>query len=144
MNEDAISYIMQKMSNCLDNSQMISLEKTLDSGPRRSSRACARRPDGAGRVRQGPGGGADRGGLGGSGKAGTRGGQAVVAPRAAGARPRVPASSASPGTTSGASLRAVNWIREAGGMPTTEGANRSPGKPYMQIGGPGGPQIRSG
>ena len=28
MNEEAISYIMQKMSNCLDNSQMISLEKT--------------------------------------------------------------------------------------------------------------------
>lgn len=30
MNEEAISYIMQKMSNCLDNSQMISLEKTLE------------------------------------------------------------------------------------------------------------------
>ena len=29
MNEEAISYIMQKMSNCLDNSQMIILEKTL-------------------------------------------------------------------------------------------------------------------
>ena len=29
MNEEAISYIMQKMSNCLDNSQMIRLEKTL-------------------------------------------------------------------------------------------------------------------
>ena len=26
MNEEAISYIMQKMSNCLDNSQMIRLE----------------------------------------------------------------------------------------------------------------------
>ena len=30
MNEEAISYIMQKMSNCLDNSQMIRLEKTLE------------------------------------------------------------------------------------------------------------------
>lgn len=30
MNEEANSYIMQKMSNCLDNSQMISLEKTLE------------------------------------------------------------------------------------------------------------------
>ncbi len=29
MNEEAISYIMQKMSNCLDNSQMVRLEKTL-------------------------------------------------------------------------------------------------------------------
>ena len=30
MNEEAISCIMQKMSNCLDNSQMIRLEKTLE------------------------------------------------------------------------------------------------------------------
>ena len=30
MNEEAISYIMLKMSNCLDNSQMIRLEKTLE------------------------------------------------------------------------------------------------------------------
>ncbi|MBO4782632.1 MAG: hypothetical protein J5522_09560 [Lachnospiraceae bacterium] len=30
MNEEAISYIMQKMSNCLDNNQMIRLEKTLE------------------------------------------------------------------------------------------------------------------
>ena len=30
MNEEAISYIMQKMSNCLDNSQRIRLEKTLE------------------------------------------------------------------------------------------------------------------
>lgn len=30
MNEEAISYIMQKMSNCLDNSQMIRLEKALE------------------------------------------------------------------------------------------------------------------
>ena len=30
MNEEAISYIMQKMSNCLDNSQIIRLEKTLE------------------------------------------------------------------------------------------------------------------
>lgn len=30
MNEEAISYIMQKMSNCPDNSQMIRLEKTLE------------------------------------------------------------------------------------------------------------------
>ena len=30
MNEEAISYIMQKMSNCLDNSQMISLRKTFE------------------------------------------------------------------------------------------------------------------
>ena len=30
MNEEAISYIMQRMSNCLDNSQMIRLEKTLE------------------------------------------------------------------------------------------------------------------
>ena len=30
MNEEAISYIMQKMSNCLDNSQMVRLEKTLE------------------------------------------------------------------------------------------------------------------
>ncbi len=30
MNEEAISYIMQKMSNWLDNSQMVRLEKTLE------------------------------------------------------------------------------------------------------------------
>ena len=30
MNEEAISCIMQKMSNCLDDSQMIRLEKTLE------------------------------------------------------------------------------------------------------------------
>ena len=29
MNEEAISYIMQKMSNCLDNSQMVRLEKPI-------------------------------------------------------------------------------------------------------------------
>jgi hypothetical protein len=28
--EEAISYILQKMSNCLDNNQMIRLEKTLE------------------------------------------------------------------------------------------------------------------
>ena len=30
MNEEAISYIMQKISNWLDNSQMVRLEKTLE------------------------------------------------------------------------------------------------------------------
>ena len=38
MNEEAISYIMQKMSNCLDNSQMISLEKTLEEALRGEDR----------------------------------------------------------------------------------------------------------
>ena len=30
MNEEAISYIMQKMSNCPDNSQMTRVEKALE------------------------------------------------------------------------------------------------------------------
>lgn len=30
MNEEAISYIIQKMSNCLDNSRMIRLEMSLE------------------------------------------------------------------------------------------------------------------
>lgn len=37
MNEEAISYIMQKMSNCLDNSQMMRLEKTLEEALRGES-----------------------------------------------------------------------------------------------------------
>ena len=33
MTEEAISYIMQKMAEWLDNNQMIRLEKTLDEMP---------------------------------------------------------------------------------------------------------------
>lgn len=61
-------------------------------------------------------------------------GAAVVGPASAGSAAQ--ASSASPGTTSGAALSespAVNCIREVGARQPTAGANRRPRKPYMQI-----------